>query len=215
MRLAPCSTTHALIFFLQPEPPRMRDQQPAAAQPLPEPSTDPTSPSAPFRGDPSVGEASRQSFPASDAPAWTPLAGAGTAAKPVDLAAIIADDDATPLQRARARAESLFGALEARDADGVLALLSDDVTLRIAQHPALVGQVAVREWLDTHLADLKRLAHSITDVRGDEDAIIAEAEVSVVRSDGRSATVPAALSLRLRGDRITRAQWYGDPRLWE
>lgn len=169
-------------------------------------------PASPVVRDRHVEKASRESFPASDAPAWTPLAASGTT--PADLPHA-PDAGGDPVAYGRALAQRFFVGLETDDVDGVLALLADDVTLRIGHLPALVGHAAVRAWLVAHVAPLAALRHSVTDVRADADFVLAEAEVTVVRDDGAKATAPAALSVRLRGGRIVRGQWYGDPRLWE
>lgn len=185
------------------ELPRMRDHPEPAERVVADPRS-------PLARDRHVEEASRESFPASDSPAWTPLATSGEG-RPADLAD--AGDD--PASQARALVQRLFVALETRTPDAVLALLAEDATLRIGAAPALVGRDAVRGWLETHVAGLRTLRHSVTDVRADDDFVLAEAEVSLVRADGAATTQPAALSLRLRGGRVVRGQWYGDPRLWE
>lgn len=167
-------------------------------------------PASPVVRDRHVEAASRESFPASDSPSWTPLAATGEL-----RAGDLSDMGDDPRTQGRAVAQRLFQSLEARDADAVLALMAEDATLRIAGAAPLVGHVAVREWIETHVVGLRTLRHSITDVRADDEFVLAEAEVTVVRADGAATTQPAALSVRLRGGRIVRGQWYGDPRLWE
>ncbi len=168
------------------------------------PTADPAA--SPMR-DRNVDAASRESFPASDAPAWTPLAATGAAPR-ADRA------PGEPDAAAPAALQAMLTALESRDPDRCLALLADDATVRIGHAPPLVGRAAVRDWLAAHVAPLVQLRHSVLDVRGDADGAIAEADFTLRRADGASATVPVAVSAHRRGDRLVRLQWYGDPRVW-
>lgn len=176
-------------------------------QPEASSATPPASPQ-PVRTERVVEQASRESFPASDPPSFTPSR-TGKATRDVD------DVPLTPLDQsrvdAREWAERMCTAMDKADVDAIVGMLTEDAMVRVGSAGLLVGRDAARNWLQQYLPSLGSTIHRITDVRVDGDAVFAEAEVDVRSHDGLKVMRPEAISVRLRQGFASRLIVYGAP----
>lgn len=166
------------------------------------------SPQQPVLTDRVVEQASRESFPASDPPAFTP-ARSGKPSRQTDDVPLAPVDDLR--ESARAWADRICAALDSGDADAIAGMLTEDAAIRVGSAGLLVGRNAAREWLDQYLPALGTTDHHIIDVRVDGDAVFIEAEVNVRGHDGHKVMRPEAISVRLRQGSASRLIVYGAP----
>lgn len=167
-----------------------------------------TEPLRPPRTERVVEQASRESFPASDPPSYTPSRSGRVDRKHDDVPLMPADD-----ARAEARVwgEALCTAMDSCDADAIAALLAVDAMVRIGSAELLVGRDAAHAWMSRYLRSLGSTVHHVTDIRVDGDALFIEAEVNVRTHDGVKLMRPEAISARLRDGRASRLIVYGAP----
>ena len=172
----------------------------------------PDSPSQPVRTERVVEQASRESFPASDPPSFTPTRSGGADNRPDDEPLV---DESPEQLNARDWADSMCKAMDARDADGVAALVTADAAVRVGSAKLLVGRENARKWLGSYLDSLGDTVHHLVDVRCDKDAVFIESEVNVRTADGVKLMRPEAISARLRQGLASRLTIYGAPSLPE
>lgn len=154
----------------------------------------------------------KDSFPASDPPGWTPIVATSA---PADLS----DGEAeswhplgnSTIEWAMGWAQHAVELLDACLFSAfTLAHLTDDVQFRVGAGVHLSGRKAVCAWFEESRA-FGLIAHRITSITADEDDIVIESDVSYLGADGKTVTLPQAMSCKLRGDRASRIQIYGAP----
>lgn len=162
-----------------------------------------------------VEQASRESFPASDPPAYTPARSGDADRRPDDVPLMRADSNASssamPREEAHVWAAGLVEAMDRCDTDRLGELLAEDAMVRVGSAPLLVGRDAARGWLQDYLRSLGATSHHVTDVRVDGDALFIEADVNVRTPDGHKLMRPEAISVRLRHGVASRLTVYGAP----
>jgi ketosteroid isomerase-like protein len=166
----------------------------------------PSAPQQPVRTERVVEQASRDSFPASDPPAFTPSRSGGASHEPDDVPLQPRDEARTA---AREWAEQLCTAMDQCDVEAITGMLTEDAAVRMGSAPLLVGRDAARTWLEQFLPTQGSTDHHITDVRVDGDAVFVEAEVNVRGNDGVKVMRPEAISARIRQGAAARLIVYG------
>jgi ketosteroid isomerase-like protein len=104
-----------------------------------------------------------------------------------------------------------FAAVDRKDIDGFIDMLTDDHRFVFGGRPAVIGKADAREQVLHFWSLIGRLRHNIWRVTvGAEDLIFVEANVDYERLDGHSVTVPCCDVIRTRGHLICEQRAYLD-----
>jgi ketosteroid isomerase-like protein len=96
------------------------------------------------------------------------------------------------------QAREIFAAFDAKDVPALLALVTDDVRLRLINAPVVEGKVAFADAVNAFLSSVAHFRHDIVSVWSDGDALIAELEVHYTRLDGGDIALACRNVFRLR-----------------
>ena len=105
---------------------------------------------------------------------------------------------------------SLFAAIDAQDAAGFAAHLSEDAEFRFANAPAVVGRAAIADAVAGFFRSIKALAHEVQVIRQGDDWAVMRGIVTYTRHDGSTLTVPFANVFELREGLIRDYRIFGD-----
>jgi ketosteroid isomerase-like protein len=104
-----------------------------------------------------------------------------------------------------------FAAVDAKDIDGFIDMLTDDHRFLFGGRPPAIGKAEAREQVLHFWSLIGRLRHNIWRVTvAAEDLIFVEANVDYERLDGHSVTVPCCDVIRTRGKLICEQRAYLD-----
>lgn len=103
-----------------------------------------------------------------------------------------------------------FAAVDAKDIDGFIDMLTDDHQFLFGARPPAIGKSVAREQVLHFWSLIGRLKHNIWRVSAVGDLVFVEAEVDYERLDGHSVIVPCCDVIRIRGDKICEQRAYLD-----
>lgn len=104
-----------------------------------------------------------------------------------------------------------FAAVDRKDIDGFIDMLTDDHRFVFGGRPAVIGKADAREQVLHFWSRIGRLRHNIWRVTvAAEHLIFVEANVDYERLDGHSVTVPCCDVIRTRGRLICEQRAYLD-----
>jgi ketosteroid isomerase-like protein len=103
-----------------------------------------------------------------------------------------------------------FAAVDRKDIDGFIDMLTDDHRFVFGGRPAVIGKADARAQVLHFWSLIGRLKHNIWRVTAIDDRVYVEAEVDYERLDGHSVTVPCCDVIRIRGDKICEQRAYLD-----
>ena len=104
----------------------------------------------------------------------------------------------------------LFGAIDASDADGFCAYLTDDAVFRFGNAPAVHGRHAIEQAVRQFFASIRRSRHQLGRVWSTASTVALEGFVTYTRLDGSEVTLPFADTMVLRGDLLAEYYIYID-----
>ena len=104
----------------------------------------------------------------------------------------------------------LFGAIDAADAGGFCAYLTEDAVFRFGNAPPVQGRRAIERAVSQFFASIRRSHHQLVRVWPAAEAVAVEGVVTYTRLDGTEIALPFADTMVLRGDRIAEYYIYVD-----
>jgi ketosteroid isomerase-like protein len=104
----------------------------------------------------------------------------------------------------------LFGTIDAADAAGFCAYLTEDAIFRFGNAPSVQGRPAIEQAVSQFFASIRRSRHRLVRVWPAAGAVALEGLVTYTRLDGSEITLPFADTMVLRGDRIAEYYIYLD-----
>ena len=105
---------------------------------------------------------------------------------------------------------AIYTAVDALDAKGVVAHLTDDVRFQLGNSAAISGQRAVEEANTAFFKTIKSMQHTITNVWSLEGSTLCEGSVRYVRDDLSQHEVPFAAHFDLTNGQVADYRVYVD-----
>ena len=104
-----------------------------------------------------------------------------------------------------------FAAIDAKDIDGFIDMLTDDHRFVFGHRLPVIGKVDAREQILHFWSLIGRIRHNIKRLTiASEELIFVESEVDYERLDGHSVTVPGCVAIGTRGSLICEQRAYID-----
>ena len=104
----------------------------------------------------------------------------------------------------------LFNAIDASDADGFCAYLTDDAVFRFGNAPAVHGRRAIEQAVRQFFASIRRSRHEFQRIWSTATTVALDGFVTYTRLDGSEVTLPFADTMVLRGDLLAEYYIYID-----
>ena len=111
---------------------------------------------------------------------------------------------------AEAMLDSLFRAIDGKDADAFAALLAPECEFRFGNLPPVQGRTAVREFVAGFFASIAELTHTIEASWQVGDDLLCHGRVTYTRHDGSTLGVPFANILRTSSAGFSRYLIFAD-----
>lgn len=106
--------------------------------------------------------------------------------------------------------DSLFAAIDRQDAAAFAAFLAEDARFTFGNLPAVTGRGAIREFVAGFFSSIRALSHSVPDAWQAGDAVMCRGEVTYIRHDGSTLTVPFANVFLMSGGAVRDYRIYAD-----
>lgn len=107
--------------------------------------------------------------------------------------------------------ERMFTAVEKRDLDTYLTFFTEDAEYRAANLPPVFGHKGIAEFAKPMMDMFTKVDHIVKDVWQSGDVICCELDLTYVRKDGKSVTVPCCDIIRLQGGKVKSLRAFLDP----
>lgn len=111
----------------------------------------------------------------------------------------------------REKIESLFKAIDKKDAAGFASFLAEGASFKFANAPAVVGRENIQKDVANFFSSIKGLRHKALKVYEAGDFLICEGEVTYIKHDGAELTIPFADILKIKAGLISDYRIYMDP----
>jgi ketosteroid isomerase-like protein len=108
------------------------------------------------------------------------------------------------------RLQSLFRSIDRKDVDAFLAFLSDEAVFRFGNGAPVRGKDLIREAVEGFFASIKAIRHDLRESWDAQDALVGHGMVTYTRHDSSTLTVPFAVVLGLKADRIDEYLIFAD-----
>ncbi|HEX7784465.1 MAG TPA: nuclear transport factor 2 family protein [Sphingobium sp.] len=104
-----------------------------------------------------------------------------------------------------------FDAIDAKDIDAFLDMLTDDHRFVLGAMPVVIGKNSAREQIVQFWELIGRIRHVVKHVSMCGTALVfVESEIDYERLDGHCVTIPGCVAIKLRGDLICEQRAYFD-----
>jgi len=104
----------------------------------------------------------------------------------------------------------LFAAIDARDADRFVAFLTPDGEFRFGNAPAVQGREAIRATVAGFFSVIGGCRHRLLGAWNGAGTAVCEGEVTYMRQDGSTVTIPFVNVFELRGEQVASYRIYID-----
>jgi uncharacterized protein (TIGR02246 family) len=106
--------------------------------------------------------------------------------------------------------EELFKTIDAKDAAGFAAVLTEDAVFRFGNGEPARGRDEVREAVARFFASIRSLKHTVRESWSVSGAVVMHGEVTYTRHDGSQLSVPFANIFKLDGTRVREYLVFAD-----
>ena len=106
--------------------------------------------------------------------------------------------------------ENIFEALDAKDADGFVAMLTQGAEVRFGNGALREGRAAVRDAFNDFFSAVDMISHAFTSQLRVDDTLIIEQMVTLSRPQGNAVVLPAVTVFELAEGKADRMQTYID-----
>ncbi len=107
-------------------------------------------------------------------------------------------------------AKILFKSIDELNADAFLAFLTEDVTFRFGNLPAVHGKADVSAAVNGFFGSIKAMNHDLTGIWKVDDVVICQGTVNYTRQDSSTLSVPFANIFKMNGNLIREYLIYVD-----
>lgn len=108
------------------------------------------------------------------------------------------------------RVRNVFAAADQMQTDKWVAYFTDDARFRFGNADPVFGRDAIRKAMAQFFSTIKSMHHDFAGIYEQDNIVIAEADVTFTRLDGKVVRIPATTIFRMQGDRVQDFRLYMD-----
>ena len=106
--------------------------------------------------------------------------------------------------------DTLSPALDAKDTEKVLSLLTDDCLFQAGNTEPVKGKEAIANTLNSFFPSVKKIEHNMTDSFESGTSVVYRGMVTYTRHDDSMLTVPVCDVFKMKGDKVSEYYIYID-----